>query len=340
MNTSIQMTDFHPELRIGLIGAGRIGMVHAKAISAMFPFGIRLDSVSDITSEHAIALARQFTTSSPVHINDALESRHMDCAVIATPPCIRENLIYPLLSRGVPVLCEKPLGLNFEYARRLASAISSHNSAFLVSSKFLFTTGYKAVRALLNSNNSGTPRHLDVSFQRKLDISGNWRANPNIGGGGIIADVGPQTIDLVRGLIGQPIAVKAKAEKQGGFDVEDDACLSLVTKTGATAECRLSWCQADESNAYARLRTDNTTIELGWQRDEYQSDDGVWHPISNGYDQTQAFSAQLSWFIDAIRTAKPTQNNLADALNTSRIIAAAYQSVASGKWVDLPSGDD
>lgn len=324
------------QFKIGLIGAGHIGEVYAKAISAVAAPCLQLDSISDIDILKATKLARRFHTT-PIDLNEACNTRDINCAVVATPPSIRENMIYPLLARGVPVLCEKPLGLNFDAAQRLACNIPSYDKAFVVSSKMLFTTGYKAARAFLHSNNAGAPRHLDISFQRKLDISGNWRANPDVGGGGIIADVGPQTIDLVRGLIGQPVSVKAVAQKQGGFDVEDDARLSFVTEAGITAECHLSWCQTDQSNAYARLQTERATIELGWQRDGYH-EDGVWHSLGDGYDQGQAFSAQLSWFADAIQTATPMQDKLSDALTTSRIIAAAYQSVRSGIWVDLPSG--
>lgn len=324
------------EFNIGLIGAGHIGAVHANAIHAMTPPGIRLDSIADKDMTRAINLADQFGAA-PVDLIDACQTRNMNCAVIATPPSVREDLLYPLISRGIPVLCEKPVALNCTIARRLSSNIQHHNSPFFVSSKLLFTSGCQAAQKFIKSGQPGTLRHLDISFQRKMDISGDWRANPDIGGGGIVADVGPQTIDLVRGLIGEPIAVKATADKRGGFDVEDDARILFTTKSGATAECLLSWCQTDTSNAYATLRADQATLELGWQKDRYQTNDGKWHRLGDGYNQAQAFSAQLSWFIDAIRTGNPPQSNLADALNTARIIAAAYQSIASGNWIDLPS---
>ena len=96
-------------IKVGLLGAGRIGKVHAKSIAA-HP-GSKLVAVADIHSAAAVELARDSgarADSMDAIINDPA----IDAVLIATSTDTHSDLIEAATKAGKAVLCEKPVDLS------------------------------------------------------------------------------------------------------------------------------------------------------------------------------------------------------------------------------------
>ena len=109
-------------LKVGLLGAGRIGNVHAKAISS-HPDS-KLVAVSDVVKEAAAKLAAEYgaeARSNEAIIGDA----SIDAVLIATSTNTHSDLIEAATKAGKAVLCEKPVDLSLARAqpsRKVAGA--------------------------------------------------------------------------------------------------------------------------------------------------------------------------------------------------------------------------
>ena len=101
-------------LNIGLLGAGRIGNVHAKAITA-HP-GSRLVAVSDVNGEAAENLARQYGAEARA-TEAILSDAAIDAVLIASSTDTHADLIEAAASAGKAVLCEKPVDLSLARAQ-------------------------------------------------------------------------------------------------------------------------------------------------------------------------------------------------------------------------------
>ena len=99
------------KLKIGLIGTGRIGQVHAASIAAVPETTLRW--VCDPFVESAKATAEKYegaqVTTDP---REVLESGDVDAIIVASPTPTHVDLISAAIDAGVPVLCEKPIDLD------------------------------------------------------------------------------------------------------------------------------------------------------------------------------------------------------------------------------------
>lgn len=130
-------------LRIGLIGAGRIGSSHAQLIAERVP-GAVLAGVADPRIEAAESLASRLgarAISDPVDlINDA----HIDAVVIAATSEAHADLIVAAAATGKAVFCEKPMSLSLADADRAIAAADVAGVALQVGFNRRFDSGFRA----------------------------------------------------------------------------------------------------------------------------------------------------------------------------------------------------
>jgi len=106
-------------LKIGLLGAGRIGNVHAQAIAA-HP-DCELAAVSDAFEQNAIDLAAKFD-SVVRDTSDIIADKAINSVLIATPTDTHSNLIEAATAAGKSVLCEKPIENRYASDGRVQSS--------------------------------------------------------------------------------------------------------------------------------------------------------------------------------------------------------------------------
>lgn len=116
-------------LSVGLLGAGRIGQVHAVNIAGHT--GSRLAAVSDVHEPAAQALADRFGAS--VATSDAiLSDPNIDAVLIATSTDTHADLIEAATAAGKAVLCEKPVDLSLQRARACQATVASTGKPVMV----------------------------------------------------------------------------------------------------------------------------------------------------------------------------------------------------------------
>jgi myo-inositol 2-dehydrogenase / D-chiro-inositol 1-dehydrogenase len=215
---------------IGLIGAGRMGRTHLRALAG-----------SDLVAVTAVAemspAAREAVAAPGVTVHESvkqmLDHAAVDGVLIAAPTDQHGAIIAEVAARGLPILCEKPCGLTAAAARSSAQTAGAAGVPLQVAYWRRFVPGLRQLRDRIAGGGLGVI-HLVACYQwDERPPSPVFRAHS----GGIAIDMGVHEFDQLRWLTGQDIdglaAVASGSAPDGIADV-DGAQVILSLSGGAT----------------------------------------------------------------------------------------------------------
>ena len=147
-------------LKVGLLGAGRIGQVHAAVIAAHE--GSKLAAISDVYAPAAEELAAKYhaqvRSSDEIIADDAINA-----VLIATSTDTHSDLIEAATQAGKAVMCEKPVDLSLERARACLEAVSATGRPVMIGFNRRFDPSFAAIRDSLVSGQIGKAELLSVT---------------------------------------------------------------------------------------------------------------------------------------------------------------------------------
>lgn len=147
-------------LKIGLLGAGRIGNVHAKAISSHG--GSELVAVSDVNAEAAEKLARQYGAQARTS-DQILADGSIDAVLIATSTDTHSDLIEAATRAGKAVLCEKPVDLSLERALACRKVARETGRPVMIGFNRRFDPNFAALKSAVDRGEIGKTELLSVT---------------------------------------------------------------------------------------------------------------------------------------------------------------------------------
>jgi len=147
-------------LKTGLLGAGRIGEVHAKAISA-HP-GSELTAVSDVFTANAEKLASRYGSISRTSA-DIIADPSIDAVLIATPTDTHSDFIEQATAAGKAVLCEKPVDLSLERAKACQLAVVKSKKQVMIGFNRRFDPSFSAMQQAVQSGEIGKRELLSIT---------------------------------------------------------------------------------------------------------------------------------------------------------------------------------
>ena len=147
-------------MRVGLLGAGRIGNVHAQAISS-HPES-ELIAVSDAFEKNAKALAKNYGCE--VRTSDEIiADSSIDAVLIATSTDTHSDLIEAAATAGKAVLCEKPVDLSLERATACLSKVSDTASNIMIGFNRRFDPSFSALKTAIDAGEIGKTEMLSIT---------------------------------------------------------------------------------------------------------------------------------------------------------------------------------
>ena len=106
------------EVGVGVIGAGKMGRVHASNLAKGIP-NAKLVAVSDVVEDSAKRLAAEFgVTNVFADYLRLVENREVQAIVIATPTVLKPQIVRVACEVGKHIFCEKPLASTFHDAEQ------------------------------------------------------------------------------------------------------------------------------------------------------------------------------------------------------------------------------
>lgn len=222
-------------IRVGLIGAGYIGEVHAEAWSRIPK--AKLVAVTAKRWENAARLARRFGARAHREAESLLAD--VDVADVCVPTFLHERFVVMAALAGKHVLCEKPLALSLSAADRIIEVVERARIKFMVAHVMRFWPEYRVIKALVDEGKIG--RLLCISVQRVAQAPtwAQWLHDPERSGG-VALDLMIHDLDFVSWLSGTPIAVYARGlQAQNG--VPDHVLATVSYESGCEAFVEGSW---------------------------------------------------------------------------------------------------
>jgi myo-inositol 2-dehydrogenase/D-chiro-inositol 1-dehydrogenase len=139
-------------MRIAVIGAGRIGQFHARALADMD--GIDALVISDLDVERANAAAAAVDGSVAPTPEAAMDAA--DAVLIAANTDAHAALLRAAVERGLPAFCEKPLALDLDATRELVDDVVRLDGVVQVGFQRRFDAAYREAKAALQDGRLGT----------------------------------------------------------------------------------------------------------------------------------------------------------------------------------------
>jgi myo-inositol 2-dehydrogenase/D-chiro-inositol 1-dehydrogenase len=147
-------------INVGLLGAGRIGTVHARAINAHS--GSRLAAIADAIPASAEKLAAQYGADAR-SVEQIIADPDIHAVLIATSTDTHSDLIEAATSAGKAVLCEKPVDLDLARARACLKATALTAKPVMVGFNRRFDPSFAALKAALVAGEIGRSELLSIT---------------------------------------------------------------------------------------------------------------------------------------------------------------------------------
>lgn len=210
-------------MRIGLIGAGRIGRIHAETLSA------NPDVEPLIIADYDAGLAGKLAARSGAEAVESIDELfgRVDAVVIASPTDTHVDYLIRAAKRGVPAFCEKPIALDLESTDRAIEAINEAGVAVQMGFMRRFDRGYRTAHELVASGGLG---ELTLVRGHTHDTTPPHESYiPR--SGGVFKDMLIHDIDALRFVTGtEPVEVTATGSNHAMevFDRYDDLATTVV----------------------------------------------------------------------------------------------------------------
>ena len=310
------------QVRIGLIGAGRIAQSYVDVFEVLDD--VTLTAVADPLEAARETVAQRTGCAAFADYEDLPDRCDVDAVLICTPPATHVEVARHFIENHIPVLCEKPLAIYPERARRIITLADERGVLVTMASKFRYANDVAEAKRILESGAVGETILFENIFASRVPMAGRWNADPAVSGGGVLIDNGTHSVDIARFMLGPIVEVSA---------VEDTAEMFLRSADGAMGTIDLSWSIDKAVDFYMGLYGSEGTIQVGWKASRFRGADGDWVPFGTGYDKVAAMGAQVRNFCRAVTGDEELLITADDAIASVDVVAAAYRSMGRNHWV-------
>jgi predicted dehydrogenase len=333
-------------LRIAVLGAEHY---HANFWIKAFlqSDGVAVAGVWDKDRAKAAALAGRHGVSVADDLETLLDGS--DAVAICSATSEHVGFVREAARRGLPILCEKPLGATGGDCLEIARIVRESGVPFMQSFPKRFDPVNHEIKALLADRALGTVTLCRIRHGHghgfEEDFRRSWFVDSALSGGGTLLDEGVHAADFLRWMFGEPKSVSAAISSAAlGLPVEDTAAATFRFDSGMFAEVATSWCFAAADASIEIYGTEGTLLlsgvdlasraahESGFLR-LYSRKEGRWSVSPTiPHFETGVFHEHVAWaFVRALKEGGPMPVTLEDGMRAFAMVEAAYRSAASGR---------
>jgi predicted dehydrogenase len=326
-------------IRVAIIGCGLIGGKRAAALGEES----RLVAVADTDRTRAERLARMVSGCAATSDWRAICARpDVDLVIVATTNDALAPASLAAVSAGKHVLVEKPAARRASELDPVQEAARRNGVTVKVGFNHRFHPAFERAHTIAASGEIGPVLYIRGRYGHggRLGYEREWRANPEIAGGGELLDQGVHLIDLARWFLGDFTEVQGDI---GTFfwnmPVEDNGFLHLTTTAGQIAWLHAScteWKNLFSFEVFCRdgkLQIDGLGGSYGVERLSFYRmlpqmgppETTIWeYPWADG-----SWRSEYLHLLECIRTGKEPSGTLTDAQAALTIVERVYDAAAA-----------
>lgn len=325
--------------RIGLLGVGRIGIMHARILAPKVESLVVADVVPERARQAADELGAQVCS-----VEDFFDSEDLDGVVLATPTDAHARHIEAAVGLGAPIFCEKPVALDIVSTERANAAAKSAGVPVHIGFQRRFDAAYAAARERLAAGEIGELRRVHMHTLDQAPAAREFLA----ASGGIFTDCLIHDFDALRWVTGREVEeVFAFGTDLGLPDFADfsDVCetvLALRLTGGALATAHSSRFNGAGYDVRMEVHGTEGTDVVGMdERLPVRSlEPGVAYPSGEPWvDFIARFAAcyerELEAFLDVVAGKAEVPSTIDDAVASLRVAEACAASCREGRPVKV-----
>jgi predicted dehydrogenase len=334
-------------LKVGIVGFGKMGMLHGALLKPME--GVEIRAIAD-TSRIILDAFKKFLPNTGFYTSyeKMFEECDLNVAVIATPSFSHVPIALDAIGKNVDVFIEKPLSNTLESAQALLEAAREKNVVSMVGFCLREAPSFQKGRSLLSAGAIGKIENVraEMYIADVLAPQKGWRYKKRISGGGVLIDLGIHVLDLLFWYFGPAANVSATARSIHSIEVEDEVEGEIEFKSGVTAKVTTSWSNPDFRKSYTRieitgaegtLTVTDQTVQITNRRTG--TEERLAFPdLYKGYHIDiggSLYSTQMVKLIDAVRTRTNPESDIESARHVQNIVDALYRSSNQAKRIAL-----
>ncbi|HHT91258.1 MAG TPA: Gfo/Idh/MocA family oxidoreductase [Firmicutes bacterium] len=329
-------------IRVGLIGAGTMGRVHAAAYRQLE--AAHLAMICDRVVEKGHQLAGTGVRAVQDY-REVLENPNIDLVDVCLPTYLHREVVTAAAAAGKHVFCEKPIALSVEDAQEMMQICQKAGVKLGIGHVVRFFPDYSKAKVLVESGRVGDPKVVRTSRGGSFPrwSQDNWFADYAKSGGPIV-DLIIHDIDWLLWMFGPVKRVFAKSvrKEESKEQLLDHALVTLRFENGIIAHLEGSWAQP-EGTPFA------TSFEIAGTKGLYQYSKKRSTPLlvrtAKGENQAQSvpesplaldpYTAQLEAFLEAIMEDSEVPVSGLEAARALEVALAARRSADTGEVVHL-----
>lgn len=323
-------------LKTALIGAGRIGQVHAANIAAN-PLST-LSAVVDINPIFAQSLADKYN-SQVLSIEQVMQDPSINAVLIASATDTHADLIEQASRAGKAVMCEKPIDLDVARARDCLAIANSCGTPVLIGFNRRFDPDFSALQQRFKQGAIGAAEHLHITSRDPTPPGLDYIKVS----GGLFRDMSIHDLDMARFILGEdPIAISASGScvvdsAIGECGDIDTALITLEFPSGAIASIGNSRRTTYGYDQRIELHGAKGMLQANNKRENniiQTNDEGVCSAKAEYFfleRYAPAYAAEWQHFIDIVLNNADNKASAADGVKALEMAELAERAMRTGQ---------
>jgi len=328
-------------LNVGIIGAGRIGSLHAKSITYNVP-SAKVLGITDVNKEGIAELAEKLGIEKIyADYKEMLADKEIDAVLICSSTDTHADIAIDAANAGKHIFCEKPVDLTPEKVQAVIEAVKKAGVKLQVGFNRRFDHNFAHVKSMVDSGKVGDVHIVKITSRDPAPPPAKYSAVS----GGMFLDMTIHDFDMARFLADSEVTeiyanaaclVDPEIGKAGDIDT---AIITLKFENGAlgvidnSRRAAYGYDQRIEvfGNKGAAVASNDTATNVEFLGEEGVVSDKPLYFFLERY--MQSFRDEMLQFVDAVKNDTPTPTTGTDGLNSLLVALAAKKSVAEGRPV-------
>lgn len=336
-------------IKVGIVGLGRLGKIHALNLSTQIPDCTLVAACSLVQDELDFAVNNFGVTETYKTYEEMIESPNLNAVCIVSPSGFHCKQIRQAMDKNLHVFSEKPIGLDIKDIEETQRVIESHpHQVFMLGFMRRYDESYKYAKKMVDDGELG---ELTIVRSYGIDPSSGMESFVKFAGnsnsGGLFADMSIHDIDLVRWFTKKEISKVWAMGKNAAYPELDKmneletgaAMMQLEDKTIAILvagrNCHHGYHVETEligTKGMLRIATipEKNLVTI-------MNENGVIRPCSQNFPERfkQAFISELKEFILCIQEKRQPEARPFDGLQATKVALACKKSCETNELVQI-----
>lgn len=327
------------KIKMGIVGLGRLGKVHALNIAFQIPNAELVAVCSPVKSEIDEAVSQWGVPFGYTDFDEMIQNRELQAIAILSPSPFHVRHIVSALEAGLHVFVDKPLGVTVEECKIAEEAVNGHKElTFMLGFMRRYDPSYVYAKKLIDEGKIGKVFMAKfASLDPETNVQGAIKFAPT--SGGIFLDMAVHDIDLARWFLGDEVEeIYALGgsfvhEEFGEFGDCDNACAMMKFKNQSIAMLHAGRNAAHGYHVETEIIGEKGSLRIAAEPRKnlctIYDDSGIVNECSQDFQErfSEAYLLEMKEFVNCILEKRQPIITVQDGVKDTEVAFAATRAL-------------